>query len=64
MFATFARLSKFAMELLSKSLGVSLPIVDGVVYSMVAMGCLLVICIHVLEADHMVFNLLKMDWLS
>lgn len=68
--AMFARLSKLATELFSKSFGIMLSMGDVVVYSKVVIGYPLMLCGHVLEVDLMVFNILRsdiilrMDWLS
>lgn len=57
--ATFVHLSKLVMEPLLKSLSVVLLIGKVVVCSMVAIGCPLVLCTHVLEANLLVFKLLE-----
>lgn len=63
---TFVSLSKLAMELLSNSLGVALSMGDVVLCSKVAYKRLLVLCIHFLKVDLVVWFdiILSRDWLS
>lgn len=67
---TFVHLSKLAMELVSKSLNLTLLIGEVVVSSDMSSRCPLVLCRHVPKVDLVVFNLLgfdiilDIDWLS